>query len=111
MGDEDYATFVRSKKFMINNQSKLLSFIRVLAERFGGSHNVDFEVGIRDSLDRPIIWKGPFTYMQDGSNKGLIKTRVNAVYHRYRFSTKSKNQWWSISGLIARIELMGESLR
>ena len=96
---------------MINNQSKLLSFIRVLAERFDGSHNVDFEVGIRDSLDRTIIWKVPFTYMQYGSNKGLIKTRVNAVYHRYRFSTKSKNQWWSISGLIARIELMGESLR
>lgn len=111
LGDEDFSTFIRGRNSKTANQSKQLQMLRILAESFGGSHNVGFEDGVRDSLDRPLLWKGPFNYMQDGSNKGLIKTRTNAVYHRFRFRTKNKNEWWSISGFIARIELMGESFR
>ncbi len=111
LGDEDFSKVIRGRNTKSSNQSKLVEFIRVLAEATGGAFDVVFEVGVRNSLDRPIVWKGPYPYKQEGSNNGIINTRANGVYHRYRISTKSKNQWWSINGLVVRIEMMGETLR
>jgi len=110
-GDEDYGQFFRRRKIEIHTVSKQMQQIRVLADKLGTSYDVNFEVGVRDGLDKKINWGKIYTYKQDGSANGLVKTRAGGVYHRLRIGTTKKNQFWQIKGLIPRIGIGGRVLR
>jgi len=110
-GDEDYAQYFSRRKDRTRNMSKQMQGIRILGDRIGTTFTINFGIGVRDSLDKSVRFKGPFTYKQDGSNNGLIKTRASGVYHRIKVSTTKAAEWWRIKGFIPSIEIEGEVLR
>lgn len=107
-GDEDYAAVSRDD---FTNHSKVIERLQLLVEDVGINKDFLFEVGVRDSFDGQIRWKGPYRYKQDGNGNGKVSPRANGVYHRFRFTSPSKNQFIRIVGYVGEVKDYGEILR
>ena len=104
-GDEDFE-FLR--RMNIAKKTKQVSEITYLSNDQGTFYNVEVKVGVRNALNKNLIYKGPYTYKQNTISSGKINPRATGVYHRYRFSTSKKNQYFSLLGFIIRLEIIGD---
>lgn len=104
-GDENFR-FLRFQN--VETKIKEVSNIVPFTENAGKFYDVEFLIGVRDFLNKYIRWRGPFKYKPNYSSSGFIPVRASGVYHRYRFGTKLKNQPFSISGFILKLEVGGD---
>ena len=107
-GDEDYAV---SSRGVFTDHSKQIEQLQLMIENIGLNKDFLFEIGVRDSYDGQIRWKGPFQYRQNGDGSGKIHLRANGVYHRYRFISPKKDQFIRIVGYTGEVKDYGEVLR
>lgn len=102
-GDEDYAEL----RGGYAAYSKLISQLALVMENQDIQLDLEIYLGTKDSMDRKMYWEGPYLYKQNAEDNGMVSTRGNGKFHRWKIRSRNAYQFARILAYIESMDRYG----